>query len=333
MKKALVLGGGPAGAAAALGLLRRGVDVDLYERRARWTGRVCGAFLSPEAVGHLRWLGMEDAVRSAGAVEVRAVRVASAWGFDRTIPLSPSGLGLARKPLEDILLDAVRRKGGRVFFGEAPPPSNAPTVLAAGRFAGGAPPKTGRGWYGWNAVFEGLRQNPGDMSLHFGAGLYVGTLAFSDGTANVSGLLYKEAAAPWEDVFQKIIRGMPSLRDVLGGARRVSDWIGAGPLPHSTEIRPRPNVFPAGDAAAVGDPFMGEGIGRALAAGPMLYEAWAAADPWTAYHRSWERTFRRRLKAGAWMRRILRRPLLLRALLPLLARPALMPLLPHLRNP
>jgi flavin-dependent dehydrogenase len=332
MNRMAVVGGGPAGAAAALGLLRRGLDVEVFERRARWTGRVCGAFLSPEAVGHLRWLGLSETARGAGAAEVRAVRVASAWGFDRTLPLPASGLALPRRALEEILLDAVRRAGGRVTLGPAAVAST-PSVLAAGRFGGDPPPKGGRGWYGWNAVFQGAGRRPGDMSLHFGPGIYVGTLAFSDGSMNMSGLLYKDAPVGWSEVFQRCRDRMPSLREDLGPARRATEWTGVGPLPHGTKIIPRPGVFPAGDAAAVGDPFFGEGIGRALAAGRMLFDAWGAPDPWAAYHRAWDRAFRRRLRTGALLRNLLRRPLLLKLLLPALARPPLLSLFSHLKNP
>jgi flavin-dependent dehydrogenase len=333
MREVPVLGGGPAGAAAALGLLRRGVAAAVYERRPRWTGRVCGGFLSPEAVGRLGWLGVLEKIKERGAVPVPRVRVHSAWGFDRTLALPVPGLAFPRKELEDVLLEEVVRRGGKVLLGAAAPDEETPKVLAAGRFGGAAPPKTRRGWYGWNAVFEGTGRPAGEMSLHFGPAVYVGALAFADGRMNVSGLLYKDGTAPWETVFQKTMEDIPSLRSLLGRAHRASDWIGVGPLPHGTDIAPRPGLFPVGDAAAVGDPFLGEGIGRALAAGPMLHAAWATPDPWAAYHADWRRTFHRRMVAGAWIRRLLRRPALLRAALPFLARPAVLPLFPHLRNP
>ncbi len=68
-----------------------------------------------------------------------------------------------------------------------------------------------------------------------------------------------------------------------------------------------------GDAAAVGDPFMGEGIGRALGSGPMIYEALKKipASQLTfeklssAYVKLWEKNYSSRLKLGFALRWLL----------------------------
>src|SRR5207253_8389629 len=57
----LVVGGGPAGAATALGLARRGHDVILVERARAWHWRACGVFTSPATVARLRRLGGDGA--------------------------------------------------------------------------------------------------------------------------------------------------------------------------------------------------------------------------------------------------------------------------------
>lgn len=325
IREALVVGAGPAGLSAAIGLRRRGVEVRLRERALRWTGRVCGGFLSAEAVRHLDWLGVD----SGGAVPVTAVRITAWFGLDRTVPLPAPGLAWPRRALEERLLDRALREG-------VPRPSNEPAsgaaaVLAAGRFKGEAPPPHAGGWYGWNAVFEGLRARPGDMSLHFLPGAYVGTLAFSDGTANVSGLVYKEGTTDWEETFAAARERLPALAELLGEARRASDWRGVGPLPHAADLPDGPGPIPVGDAAAVGDPFFGEGLGRALAAGPMLFQAWGEADPAAAHRRLWRAAFRRRLLAGGILRALLRRPLPLRAALALSVRATVLGWMPHLR--
>lgn len=314
-RDACVLGAGPAGLSAALGLLRRGVRVTVRERRRRWMGRVCGGFLSAEALRHLRWLGVEEAVRAAGAAPVAAVRITSAWGHDGTLPLPSPGLALPRHTLEDILLQGVLRAGGRVEWGADGFTDHTPRVLAAGRFGGGPPPKGGRGWYGWNAVFHGAGKTPGDMSLHFGRGFYVGTLAFAGDDMNVSGLIYKEGALPWEAAFDRMHASLPALRDELRTARRSTEWLGAGPLPFGQRPPSEDGAVTVGDAAAVGDPFFGEGIGRALAAGPMLFDAWTAADPAKAHRALHHRAFASRACAGALFRWTLRSPLCARAAL------------------
>ena len=53
-----VIGAGPAGSTLALALAQRGWDVVLIERDALPRHKVCGEFLSPEAQGTLRQLGL-----------------------------------------------------------------------------------------------------------------------------------------------------------------------------------------------------------------------------------------------------------------------------------
>jgi len=74
----LVAGGGLAGSAAAIALARGGRDVVLVEREARPQHKVCGEFLSREALAYLRALGVD--VEALGAVPITAVRLARADG-------------------------------------------------------------------------------------------------------------------------------------------------------------------------------------------------------------------------------------------------------------
>ncbi|MGQ0643961.1 MAG: hypothetical protein ACT4O3_00515, partial [Elusimicrobiota bacterium] len=82
---------------------------------------------------------------------------------------------------------------------------------------------------------------------------------------------------------------------------------------HADESRDRGygDLFLAGDAAGVGDPFLGEGIARALAAGPMIHQALTeragkkTAGPEKTYRAAWEKAFTTRLALGAAARIVL----------------------------
>jgi len=63
----VVIGSGPAGAAAAIGLAREGQDTLLVERKSMPRGKVCGGCVNLSALESLRSLGVENAVRSCGA--------------------------------------------------------------------------------------------------------------------------------------------------------------------------------------------------------------------------------------------------------------------------
>jgi flavin-dependent dehydrogenase len=66
-------------------------------------------------------------------------------------------------------------------------------------------------------------------------------------------------------------------------------------------------MFRAGDAMALGDPFMGEGIGRALGAGPMIAAAFQAREgrahaATDRYQKAWRRHYGPRLWVGSLLR-------------------------------
>ncbi len=72
----LILGGGVAGCAASIALARKGRSVTLIEREPTPRHKVCGEFLSGEALEDLHALGID--VASLGAVPINYVRLAAA---------------------------------------------------------------------------------------------------------------------------------------------------------------------------------------------------------------------------------------------------------------
>ena len=163
--------------------------------------------------------------------------------------------------------------------------------------------------------------------MHFYPGGYVGVVTFADGVANVCGLsLNPDRANGWSAVFNHARANSNEFDHQMGSATLIGEWRGVGPLPFSSSMRSAENAVLVGDAAAVGDPFMGEGNSRALAAGPMLFKAVRASNHsfQTSYKTAWRPAYRSRLRAGAAARWILERPSLAGRALPfLLGRPAL----------
>lgn len=342
-RTAIVVGGGPAGASAALALRTAGFEVSLLEQRDHWTGRVCGAFLSPEATAALSALRVLGAIRDAGAVSVSRAILTAPGGRSVEVPvdrLGPEAMALPRQVLEETLLVLARHAGVSVEMGthgtSARPDGSgweveirgpksgfesrraALVVLADGRFTIGAgiESKPARGWFGWNATFRNVARAPGELSLHFLTGGYVGVMPFADGTTNVCGLAWfpRGVHQPWSRIWETMLDRSKPLRDALYGAEQAEDWRGVGPLPHTWRMRSGHGAILAGDAAGVGDPFMGEGIGRALSTGPLL--AGCLAEAGTAgldavvgaYDRAWNRRYGRRRLIGRIVRELIRNP-------------------------
>lgn len=354
----IVIGGGPAGLSAAIGLQRSRLEVTVLEQRAEWQGRVCGGFINPEGVTHLGWLGVLDHLYSARAVPVGHSTLTLPNGRTGTVPIGRRGvvgLGVSRQTLEGILLEAaldagcdvrlgaravdVRRDGGRWQVAVRFPGLREETigadlvVLADGRFSRGAhpvPARPRRGWFGWNATFIGVSQAPGELSMHFYPRGYVGVLTFADGETNVCGLtwLEKGQSRRWEAVWAEAADGQPLLQRLTKTAQRISEWRGVGPLPFTRAMRASDGPLLAGDAAAVGDPYMGEGISRALGTGPIVHRALAEAGGerpdlravGRTYSRIWRRRYTSRLRLGTLVRTLQQRPALFHAGLGLLLR-------------
>lgn len=109
-----IIGGGPAGAALAADLAAAGRDVALIEREAEPRDKVCGEFLSPEAVAMLDRLGIDLA--ALGAVPIRRVGISRGrWRNERPLPYR--AMSLSRRALDEALLRLAEINGARILRG------------------------------------------------------------------------------------------------------------------------------------------------------------------------------------------------------------------------
>jgi flavin-dependent dehydrogenase len=111
---ALVVGGGPAGAALARELAAAGRSVALLERDSETRHKVCGEFLSPEAIPLLAAAGVD--LVSLGAQRIHALRIA---GRDviAEVELPEAGWALTRLALDQALLARAKDAGAEVLCG------------------------------------------------------------------------------------------------------------------------------------------------------------------------------------------------------------------------
>jgi flavin-dependent dehydrogenase len=151
---------------------------------------------------------------------------------------------------------------------------------------------------------------PGRVYMACHAGAYVGLVRLEDGRLNVAaafdpGFLreWGRPAAGAARVLQQA--GWPAIPALADAA-----WRGTVPLTRTARRPAGYRLFAVGDAAGYVEPFTGEGIAWALAAGEelgaMVPGAWspAAAERWAAWCRASSRR-RRFIRVAAW---VLRRP-------------------------
>lgn len=113
----IVVGAGPAGAATALLLAEAALEVLVLDRARFPRPRICGEYLSPEALRILDRLGVLKALDAAGAAPLFGMRITAPDGtvlegryrsFDAWRPYRGHAMGVSRTVLDAALTDRLR---------------------------------------------------------------------------------------------------------------------------------------------------------------------------------------------------------------------------------
>src|SRR5579872_6521351 len=108
VRENVVIGGGLAGAMAALHLAAAGRDVVLLEKERGPHHKVCGEFLSPEAVKYLQQAGIDP--MALGAQPIEKLRLsAKRRVIEMRLPFR--ALSLSRRVLDAALLKRAEEAG------------------------------------------------------------------------------------------------------------------------------------------------------------------------------------------------------------------------------
>jgi flavin-dependent dehydrogenase len=118
---AVIIGGGPAGATAALMLARAGWSVAVVEMKTFPRRKVCGEFISATSQPLLRELGVDEAFRDRAGPEVRRVGLFAQDTLLASAMPHPTnssgqwGRALGREHLDQMLLEAAARAGATLW--------------------------------------------------------------------------------------------------------------------------------------------------------------------------------------------------------------------------
>ena len=131
-----VIGGGPAGLAAAIAARRRGVDVTLADCSVPPIDKACGEGIMPDGLAAARSLGLD--LEAAGGHPFRGIRFAQGDTSQAEISVEACfpnghGLGLHRTVLHNLMVDHAIRAGVRLAWGVRIGGISAEGVMAGGR--------------------------------------------------------------------------------------------------------------------------------------------------------------------------------------------------------
>jgi flavin-dependent dehydrogenase len=279
----IVVGGGPAGLATAIGARLAGFEVTVLDRARLTIGeaidKACGEGLMPDAAGHLRALGVR--IEPGQSFPFRGIRyIDGAVTAEGVFPRA-AGLGVRRLALHRALVCRAEEIGVRLEWGTAV------KGLPAGPPYAGVETERGLVYTHWIVGADGLRSR-----LRREAGL--------DGKPAALrrfGVRRHYALAPWSDFvevywgpqceayvtpvgpeqigiallwsggtsdFDTLLAHFPALCERLAGAPVSSRDRGAGPLQQTVRDVRRGNLALVGDAAGYFDAITGEGLAVAF---------------------------------------------------------------------
>jgi flavin-dependent dehydrogenase len=303
----LVLGGGVAGCAASIALARKGRAVTLIEREPTPQHKVCGEFLSGEALEDLHALAID--VASLGAVPIDYVRLAAARrAAEAALPFPAASL--TRKTLDTALIAeaiaaGVRVERGRSVQALSRTTSNvwqatlddgttraAPAVfLATGKHdvRGHLRPKDPLRWVAFKMYFRlssaQASELAGASELMLYPGGYGGIQPVEGGIANLCCVVQQRylarAGHRWENFVAKMQQQCPHLAMRLAGAEPLlARPIAVTHIPYGYIRRTTENgLYCIGDQAAVIPSFTGDGISIALHTARCAVAAYLAEEP------------------------------------------------------
>jgi len=292
----MVIGGGPAGCAAAIAAVQSGASVLLLERGRFPRHKVCGEFVSAESLDVLqKLLGPAHCQVITDSLRISRGRVFSD-GAEIPVEIHPAAASISRFDLDYSLWQSCLRNGvdarqditvqrvsgTRPFTVDCGKEQlHAKAVInAAGRWS----PLTSAAtrarltkvrWIGIKAHFSEASP-PNSVDLYFFKGGYCGvqpviSASHNSAVVNACAMVRADVAK----TMGEILNLHPALRDRSREWQAMMDPITTSPLVFHKPEPLQNRMLQAGDAATFVDPFIGDGISLALRSGTLVAECLA----------------------------------------------------------
>jgi geranylgeranyl reductase family protein len=342
----VIVGAGPAGSSAAIGLAGKGYAVALLDKEHFPREKLCGDFLNPVNWRMLRELKVERAVLACPHEKISTFRFTSFSGVEVEIPLpvggdeATTGLGLRRLDLDQVFLQQAKSLGVTVLDGCKPKELEREPrgwrlkidkshvlgdlgarmlIGADGRNSwvahhlGMADPAAMQGRsVGFQFRLQCAKRATGKVEIHLFPGGYAGVIGVDGDTVTLGLAIEKHRlldGRPEEFLLQSCLPQNPWLKNMLRSGK-VSEMRSTYPVYFPPRRAYGDGVLLVGDAARVNEPVTGEGIYFALKSGELaaqtVDQAFRKSDFSARALRSYERECRSFFRLRRKMNAIIR---------------------------
>ncbi len=325
----LVIGGGPAGAMVALRLAASGRQALILEKEPGPHHKVCGEFLSREAVEYLKQAGIDPL--DLGAEVIHKLRLSSGVKIVET-ELPFEALSLSRRVLDEALLSRAKETGCEVVRGITVESlaqdgdvwqaalSNGECVRAKTAFLAtgkhnlrgfARTPARQADLIGfkmhWQLAPARIASLRGHMELFLFSGGYGGLALVEREIANLCLVVRRSTLrrlGGWTQVFTAILSENPHLRSLIENGQPL--WqrpLAISPIPYGYLAADPSGPWRAGDQAAVIPSFTGDGISIALHSGALAAQMFLSGKSAADYHHMLHEQLRRAMSLATGLSR------------------------------
>lgn len=267
-----VIGAGPAGSTLAALLASRGASVALIDRDAFPRDKLCGEFLSYDALPIVELLGVD--VADAPLVQhCRVVSRHSRYEFE----LPHAARGVSRSTLDDRLFRAAVRKGATAITETVTSLDAIQAKVIAGAWGrwGRFDTQLGRGFvrdrahrnFGFKRHYHGPATD--FIELYSFRRGYLGVNSIDGGVVNICGLVHASRLAGhkgrWDAFVETIRAEEPELEALYARHTPAQEqFLSSEPVIFRARSAVEGGIFMVGDASGVIDPLTGNGMAMAM---------------------------------------------------------------------
>jgi flavin-dependent dehydrogenase len=322
----LIIGGGVASLSAANRLVDLGENPVLIEGGDYPSHKVCGEFISPEALPYLEDWGIIPECR---VKNITCISGTSKFQF--TFPKESAGM--SRFELDTHLAQRITSNGGTVLVNtkvlELKPTieksetlylaklSNGKTFKArnvfigSGRFFQTANTPNNMPYLGFKAHFSGIQLNE-SLHMHLLESAYIGMSHVKQDVVNVACLtkINNPVKEPLLEL-HKLLDRAPLAKEMLNSGKLIFDeWLFT--KAPTFEIKTNPplkNVYFIGDAAGTIPPATGNGLGMGITSGYMAAD-YSITQDCDGFRKAWNKRYASRILKGRMLHQVMMNPTL-----------------------